>query len=253
MLLHDDGLKHVAHAAADAEQIALLEVQLHGLLIGPLFDERLIKRLIQLRRGDGEVRLADYKEHLRCRRKPRQKLAASFNQRCAAHDAERHVGADLRAELAECGNGQGRVIRTVQRPQDGRRIGAAAAKTGLDRDALVDENLQSLRRLSRAGIKRLGGLPRQILFVLRQIACDELRLGSLIRVRRKDLAVAVDLPALAADRDMHIVVQGDGLHDGAQIMIPVLAPVQHVQRQVDLGKRALGKLPHYALIFLPSR
>ena len=65
MLLHDDRLKHVAQAAADAEQIALLEVQLHDLLIRTLFDERLVERLIQLRRGDGEIRLADHDEELR--------------------------------------------------------------------------------------------------------------------------------------------------------------------------------------------
>ena len=53
MLLHNDGLKHVAQAAADTEQIALLQIQLHRLLIRPLFDERLVERLIQLRRGDG--------------------------------------------------------------------------------------------------------------------------------------------------------------------------------------------------------
>ena len=216
--------------AADAEQIALLEVQLHDLLIRTLFDERLVERLIQLRRGDGEIRLADHDEELRRGREPRQQLALPFDQRRAAHDAERHVGADLRAKLAERGNGQRAVIRTVQRPQDGRRVGAAAAEASLERNALVDEDLQPLRLLADAGIERLGGLPRKIFPVLRQTAGDKLRFGIFVRVRRKDLAVAVDLPALAADRNMHIVVQGNGLHDGAEIMIAVLALIQNVQR-----------------------
>ena len=230
MLLHDDRLKHVAQAAADAEQIALLEVQLHDLLIRTLFDERLVERLIQLRRGDGEIRLADHDEELRRGREPRQQLALPFDQRRAAHDAERHVGADLRAKLAERGNGQRAVIRAVQRPQNGRRVGAAAAETSLERNALVDEDLQPLRLLADTGIERLGGLPHKIFPVLRQTAGDKLRFGIFVRVRRKDLAVAVDLPALAADRDVHIVVQGNGLHNGAEIMIAVLALIQNVQR-----------------------
>ena len=108
--------------------------------------------------------------------------------------------------------------------------GAAAAKTSLERNALVDEDLQPLRLLADAGIERLGGLPRKIFPVLRQTAGDKLRFGIFVRVRRKDLAVAVDLPALAADRDVHIVVQGNGLHNGAEIMIAVLALIQNVQR-----------------------
>ena len=137
--------------------------------------------------------------------------------------------------------------------QNGSRVGAAAAKTGLERNALVDKDFQPLRGLAGAGIKRFRGLPHQIVPVLRQSAGDKFRFGRFRRVRRQDLAVAVNLPALAADRDMHIVVQGDGLHNGSQIVIPVFALVQNIQRQIDLGKCALGEFLHYALIFLPSR
>ena len=53
------------------------------------------------------------------------------------------------------------------------------------------------------------------------------------------LAVAVHLPRrVCSDVDRHIVVQRDGLHDGLDGVVPVLALIKHVQRQIDLGKRA---------------
>ena len=222
-------------------------------MVRPLLDEGLVELAVELRRGDGEIRLADDEEELGRGRQLRQQLAAALHDGGAAHHAERHVGADLRAELAQRGNGQRGVIRAVERPQDGRRVGAAAAETGLHRDALADEDLQPLPGQAGAGVERLGRLPCEIVAVLRQAAGHELGRGILVRVGRKQLAVAVDLPALAAEVDQHVVMQGNGLHDGLDVVVAVGAPVQHVERQIELCESPFGDALHYALIFLPSR
>ena len=68
-----------------------------------------------------------------------------------------------------------------------------------------------------------------------------------------DLTVAMHRPrGIGVNIDDHIVPEGDGLHDGADVMIAVRALAQNVQRQVDLCKCAFGDDFHY-LIFLPSR
>ena len=103
------------------------------------------------------------------------------------------------------------------------------------------------------GVERLGRLPCEVVAVLRQPAGHELGRGILVRVGRKQLAVAVDLPALAAEVDQHVVMQGNGLHDGLDVVVAVGAPVQHVERQIELCESPFGDALHYALIFLPSR
>ena len=253
MLLHDDRLKHIAETSADTQQLALLQVGLHGLVVGMLLNEALVELPVKLRRGYGEVWLAHDDEELRRDRELRQQLAAPLDQNGAAHDAERNVRTDARADLAQCGDGERRVVQTVQRAQHGGRVRAPAAETGLHRNALVDENFKAVRFTPGAGEKGFRRPPREIVRVLRQRAGDKLRLGILLRIRRQNLAVAVHLPRCAGvDADRHVVMQRNGLHDRAQVVVAVFAPVENVQRQIDFGERAFGDLLHY-LIFLPSR
>ena len=253
MLLHDDRLKHIAETSADTQQLALLQVGLHGLVVRALLDETLVELSVKLRRGHGEVRLAHDDKELRRDRELRQQLAASLDQDCAAHDAERNVRPDACADLAQCGDRERGVVQTVQRAQHSGRVRASAAETGLQRDALADEDLKAVRFAAGAIKEGLGRFPCEVVRVLRQRAGDKLRLGVLLCIRRQDLAVAVYLPRRAGvDADRHVVMQRDRLHDRAQIVIAVLTPVKYVQRQVDFGERAFGNLLH-ALIFLPSR
>ena len=222
-------------------------------MIRPLFDEFLIELRVQLRRGDGEVRLADDDEKLRHAGDLRQQLAAAFDLRRAAEDAERHVAADRLARLAEGRDGKRLAIIAIESAQDCRRVSAAAAESCFRRDALVDENFKAAGPLAGAGKKRLGSTPRKVVRILWESVCfkPDFRL---LRLRVfDDLTVAMHRPrGIGVNIDDHIVPEGDGLHDGADVMIAVRALAQNVQRQVDLCKCAFGDDFHY-LIFLPSR
>ena len=176
MLLQNQRLKHIAQASAHAEKLPLLEVGNHIPVVGALFHERLIQLPVELRRGDGEVRLADHIEHLRRFRQTGQKLSPSLHQRRAAQNAERHVASDLRAELAERGNGQRRAGELIERLQYRRSVRAAAAQARAERNAFADENLQAVRLPAGSGEKGLRRLPGKILFVLRKAVGQKLGL-----------------------------------------------------------------------------
>ena len=250
MLLHHERFKHVSEASANAEQLALLEVCHHGLLVRTLFDELPVNGAEQLRRGNGKIRLADDKIDFRRIREPCDALAAALDQRRAAQDAERNVRADREAQLAERAKRQRRAVVAVQRTQDSCCVGASAAETGLHRDALVDENLKPLRVKARAVEENLRRPPCKVLRILRIALGHKLRLLFAVR---QPFGIAVQRPfPTGADIHDHIVTQRNGLLDGANVMIAVLPACEHVKCQVQLCKCAFSQDVHY-LIFLPSK
>ena len=102
---------------------------------------------------------------------------------------------------------------TVQRTQHSSCICAAAAKTGLHRNALDDADLQAIGIFA-DGVKiQLRSLPGQIGLIG----------GNIILITK-------DVPGLAgADVNLDIIPQGDGLHDALDIVVTVFPLTQHVQ------------------------
>ena len=130
-------------------------------------------------------------------------------------------------------------IVLIEHAQNRRRVRASAAETRLHRNALADEDLQTFLGKLRRLVIGLCRLPDEVFLVLRIAFCHKRR-GRVLAVGLiEHLAVAVHLPRrVCSDVDRHIVVQRDGLHDGLDVVVPVLALIKHVQRQIDLGKRA---------------
>ena len=130
-------------------------------------------------------------------------------------------------------------IVLIEHAQNRRCVRASAAETRLHRNALADEDLQTFFGQLRRLIIGLCRLPDEVFLVLRIAFCHKRR-GRVLAVGLiEHLTVAVHLPRrVCPDVDRYIVVQRNRLHDGLDVVIAVLTLVKHVQRQVDLGKRA---------------
>ena len=123
----------------------------------------------------------------------------------------------------------------VQGAEHRSRVGAAAAQARLDGNALGDADGHASGILAQGLVKHPHGLPGQIL-----------------RIRGDLRPVALQLPVLAGLQvDLHVVAEGNLLHDGLQLMIAVRALAQDVQGQIQFGVCLLLQCNH--LMARPSR
>ena len=124
----------------------------------------------------------------------------------------------------------------VQSPQDCSGIGAAAAQARLGGNALGDSDGHALRVPFGRPAEHLRRLPGQVAAVLRYV-----------------LFVAGEGPGLCrAHLHLHIIPDGDGLHHRLNVMVTIGPLAQHIQCQIDFGKRAFAQC-HTHLMVLPSR
>ena len=104
--------------------------------------------------------------------------------------------------------------------------------------------------MARAVEEHLRRLPCQIFRVLRIALRGKLHI---LRAVPDALLIAVQRPFPTCPYvQHHVIAQRDRLLDRTDIVITVLTPGQHVQRQIELCKCTFRQNFHY-LIFLPSR
>ena len=168
--------------------------------------------------GDREVRLAGGDEEARCGLEDGQLFAAALGQLRAAADAEGNITADACADLLEPLVREGGGDELAQRAQHRRGICAAAGHAGLGRNALYKRDVDAAA-------------------VVHRLAEGSRRLDSevaLIAGKRRAVDAAGDAFAVC-ERDGHIVVERNGLHDHLHLVVAVIALAKNVKRQVELS------------------
>ena len=152
-------------------------------------------------------------------------FAPSAHPRRAAGNAEGHVAAAAGAQLHKGPGVQWSVMKIIEGPQDRRAVRAASRQTGLIGDALDDADRQTAVGQPGTPEEGLRRLPGEVPPVRGQI---------------QDVSVGGDAyqrPGLAGtEGEIHLVVQRHGLHQHIQLVIPVRAKAQDVQRQVQLRR-----------------
>ena len=144
---------------------------------------------------------------------------ASLGQTGEIADTERHVAAHLQTDFLQFLISKPVVFVAIQCPQNRRSVSAAAAETSLPGDALLDLDGQSVGIGTSSVIVGFGGFVSEILFPTGD-----------------SLFAATDLPRLSGTNvDRDLICQGDGLHDGGNIMVAVCPQIAHIQCQVDFG------------------
>ena len=128
------------------------------------------------------------------------------------------------ASRSKLGARQREFPQPVQREQDRRGIGTAAAQAAAQRNALVEGDVDAEPR-ARRGLQRARGAQREIV-VLRH-ARDVARPRRMTPSSRR---VSVTVSARSMQRDQRF-----------QRVVAVRAPSGDVQEQVDLGRRGNGK------------
>ena len=176
--------------------------------------------LVQRRGGHAEIGLADDQHALGHVGELPQPLAPALAHAGAADDAEGDVAADLSAHLGQSADGERCAEMLIQSPEHSGGVGAAAGEASFTGDPLGDADLDAAQILAGDLLEELGGLPGQVPLVTGDA-----------------LLVALEDPGLSgAHIDLHIVPQGDGLHDGLDVVEAVLPQTQNIQSQIDLGK-----------------
>ena len=196
MLAVERLLKDVAHVCTQRVRVAVLDGGEHRVRIRTVGDRHAVYAREERGCGDREVRLADGDEEARCGLEDGQLFAAALGQLCAAADAEGHVTADACADLLE----------PLVREGGGDEL--ALYKRDVDAAAVV-------RRLAE-GSRRLDS----------EVA--------LIAGKRRAVDAAGDAFAVC-ERDGHIVVERNGLHDHLHLVVAVIALAKNVKRQVELS------------------
>ena len=220
MLLGDQGIEDVVDLLGNLAQVACQQCALHGVVVGALGDGHGVDLLIELGGGHAEVGLADDQHALRHVGQLSQLFAPTLAHAGAADDTEGDVASDLTAHLGQSADGQGCAEMLVQGAEHSGCVGAAAGEAGLAGDALGNADLNAAQIAACNLLEELRGLPGQVPLV----AGDT-------------LLVALEHPGLAgAHINFHIIPQGDGLHDGLDVVEAVVPLAQHIQGQVDLGK-----------------
>ena len=235
MLCSHHRIKHIAQLICDGADIPCQQGAFHFLMVGVPGDRSLVQFTVQLRGGRRKVRLAYNEYTVRQIRQLAKPLTSALHHRRAAQGAEWNIASHLSAQFRQSQNGQGRTAVLIQRPQYRCGVRASAAQTCLRGNPLGDTDLDPVRVIVHGLAIDLCGLPRQIGFILR----DTFR-------------VADQLPGLAgAHIDFHVIPQGNGLHNAADIVIAILPLTENIQRQIYFGKCAFIQRCH--LIFRPSR
>jgi hypothetical protein len=142
-------------------------------------------------------------------------------QRRAAGDAERDVGPDATSDVAHLLDGEAEAEEPVQPAQYGRRVGGAPAEARAGGYVLAQRDPH--RKLLPEAVAQEP--PYQVSGVL---------------LWRSDFGAGrVDqhLEAFACASHRHLVGERDALHDRPELVVPVGAPPDHVQGEVDLGVR----------------
>ena len=210
-------LKDVAHVCTQRVRVAVLDGGEHRVRIRTVGDRHAVYAREERGCGDREVRLADGDEEARCGLEDGQLFAAALGQLRAAADAEGNVAADTRTDLLEPLVRERGGDKIAQCAQHRRCVRAAAGHTGFGRDALDKRDVDAAAVVHglAEGLCRLDG---EVAFIARQFCIRDAAGNTLVR-----------------ERNGHIVVERDGLHDHFHLVVAVIALAENVERQVELG------------------
>src|SRR5918998_697415 len=170
-----------------------------------------------------------YQAVRRWRRKGTQDLADTLPERRAASQAERYVRADSQAHVTHLRFAQTQPEELVQANQSGRRVCRTTPKSGPGRYLLCEAHPYG-QRMPHPFAQPAPGFVDGILF------------------RRPDLyALRFDdnLKAPLRAFDLYHVGQGDTLHDGRDLVVPVGPEPPHLERVIDLRKSLQPYSHHY--------
>ena len=219
------GLQHVAEVSSRASGVACFQTPEQGVGVRSALGQILIGQAEEHGRGDAEGGLAD---HIVLHRADGQGLhgfAPSAHPCGAARQAEGHVAAAFGGQRRKGPGVQGPAMEIIERPQDRCAVRAASRQTGLIGDALDDADRQAAVGQPGAPEEGLRRLPGEVPPVRGQV---------------QDVSVGADAhqrPGLAgAEGEIHLVAERHGLHQHIQLVIPVRAKAQDVQRQVQLRR-----------------
>ncbi|HOW44982.1 MAG TPA: hypothetical protein PK919_07400 [Candidatus Aminicenantes bacterium] len=173
------------------------------------------------RRGHGPRRQAEKDRPRPQRRQPRQLFADPLPQRRAAAQEEGHVGAEAGGHLRQLAGGEPQAEEAVEEEQHHGGVAAAAAEAGAGRYALAHEDLQAAAQPAVLGDQAKG-------------AGDGV---GFVPGHARVVAVQAQ-PRAGALAHLHAVAEADGLEDGAQRVVAVVAAAGDLQPEVDLGEGA---------------
>ena len=177
-------------------------------------------------------RLGEHDEKMRHVRQAAQRLAASRRQLRAARKAERHIGAKLGRQRGKLRFIQSLGEELVHAAKHSGGVRGAARESRRHRNLFFQANRCAACRRKSPQKKR------------RRTPCEVALVGS------KRCALDCQGDALRRLLQLHLIRQGDGLHDHLHLVIAVGTFPQDIERQVDLRPRQ--KLQQKKCTILPS-
>src|SRR5215204_2894993 len=165
----------------------------------------------------------------RWRRKWYEDFPDAFAHGRPSRDAERHVGPDPGPDPTQLIYPQPESEQLVQPDENRRCIGRATSQTSPGRDLLAQRDLHR-ELLTGQSLQRLPGQVGSVALLRSDL--------HLFRLQR-EIKTSCGVPQL------HLVSERNTLHDGTDLVVPVRAKPENVERVVDLGERPEPYLPHH--------